>query len=350
MKKYQMVLTISCITMGLVTLGGCNHKEDKDIESPDSVTEQEASTEQETITEESPEQSEADTKEPGFAFKDVENYEFLFASGAGAWCTTLTINPDGTFEGLYHDSDMGDTGEGYPGGTRYSCRFTGTFTEPVPVNEYTYSFKIASIEYADEPGTEEILDGIKYIYSEVYGLDNAEEIYLYLPEALLAKLPEEYLGWIGQYDIADGSEDTLDCYGLYNVAMQEGFSSYEIEEDADISVEDELTSIEKQAAEIEDKIQNEALTQTQLNTLTGELYELWDMELNQIWGRLKDTLDEDTMEKLTEEERDWISNKEQKVQEAGADYEGGSMQAMIENDKAAELTKDRVYELIKYLE
>lgn len=341
MKKYQTVLTISCITMGLLTLGGCNTKEEKNTESPDSVTEQETTTE-------NLEQGETDTEEPGFTFQDVENYEFIFASGAGAWCTTLTINPDGTFEGLYNDSDMGDAGEDYPGGTRYSCKFTGAFTEPIPVNEYTYSFQIASIEYEEEPGMEEILDGIKYIYSEPYGLDGAEDIYLYLPGASFAKLPEEYLGWV-HYEIADSSDDTLNCYGLYNVAMQEGFSSHEIEEDAGNSLDDELASVEEQAVELEDKIQKEALTQMELNTLTGELYKLWDTELNQIWSELKNTLDEDTMEKLTEEERNWISSKDEEVQEAGAQYEGGSMQAMVENEKAAELTKDRVYELIKYL-
>lgn len=335
-------MVISCITLGLVILGGCNTKEEKDPESPDSATEQE------TTTEENLEQSEADTEEPGFAFKDVENYEFSFASGAGAWCTTLTINPDGTFEGLYNDSDMGDVGEGYPGGTRHSCRFTGTFTEPVPVNEYTYSFKIASMEYEEEPGTEEILDGIKYIYSEPYGLDGAEDIYLYLPGASLAELPEEYLGWV-HYEIADSSGDTLSCYGLYNVAMQEGFSSYKIEKDTGNSPDDELASVEEQAAELENKMQKEPLTQMELNTLTEELYKLWDSELNQIWNQLKNSLDEDTMEELTEEERNWISGKEQIVQEAGAEYEGGSMQPMIENEKAAELTKNRVYELIKYL-
>lgn len=340
MKKYQAVWTISCITLGLVTLAGCNTKEE-DMESPGSVTEQQVPTEENLA------QSEADTEEPGFAFKDVENYEFSFASGAGAWCTTLTINPDGTFEGLYNDSDMGDTGEGYPGGIRHICSFTGAFTEPVLVNEYTYSFKIASIEYEEEPGTEEILDGIKYIYSEPYGLDGAEDIYLYLPGASLAELPEEYLGWVS-YEIADSSEDTLNCYGLYNVAMQEGFSSHKIE-DTGNSPDDELASVEDQAAELEKRIQKEALTQTELNTLTEELYKLWDTELNQIWSELKNSLDEDTMQKLTDEERNWISGKDKEVREAGAQYEGGSMQAMAENEKAAELTKNRVYELIKYL-
>lgn len=119
------------------------------------------------------------------------------------------------------------------------------------------------------------------------------------------------------------------------------------EKNDDTSTEKELVSVEEQAAALQNRIQNEDLTQTELNTLTAELYQLWDTELNQIWGRLKDTLDEETMKKLTEEERNWIIEKEQQVKEAGTQYEGGSMQSMVENQKAAELTKARVYELVE---
>lgn len=55
------------------------------------------------------------------------------------------------------------------------------------------------------------------------------------------------------------------------------------------------------------------------------------------------------MEQITAEEREWISYKESEIANAGAEAEGGSMQALLENDKGAELTKARVYELIEYL-
>ncbi len=119
------------------------------------------------------------------------------------------------------------------------------------------------------------------------------------------------------------------------------------EKNSDTSTEKELASVEEQAAALQNRIQNEELTQGELNTLTAELYQLWDTELNQIWGRLKDTLDEEAMKKLTEEERNWIIEKEQQVKEAGTEYEGGSMQSMVENQKAAELTKARIYELVE---
>ena len=45
------------------------------------------------------------------------------------------------------------------------------------------------------------------------------------------------------------------------------------------------------------------------------------------------------------EQREWIADKEETVKEAGAEYEGGSIQPLIEYTEAAEITKKRVYEL-----
>ena len=56
------------------------------------------------------------------------------------------------------------------------------------------------------------------------------------------------------------------------------------------------------------------------------------------------------MEALTIEEREWIEKKERAIREAGAKYEGGTLQPMEEALKGAELTKARVYELLEILE
>ena len=93
-------------------------------------------------------------------FEELKGNRLVFASGAGAWGTELQIAEDGSFQGQYHDSDMGSTGEGYPKGTRYFSEFTGQFSEPEKVNEYTYKMTINEIKYANEVGSEEILDEI----------------------------------------------------------------------------------------------------------------------------------------------------------------------------------------------
>ena len=115
-------------------------------------------------------------------------------------------------------------------------------------------------------------------------------------------------------------------------------------------IDAELAGIKAQSDEINDMLTNDlSLTQGDMNQLSAQMYKLWDDELNSIWGRLKDKLDDDTMSKLTEDERNWIADKEAKVKAAGADSEGGSLQPLLENSEAAELTQARVYYLAQYL-
>lgn len=115
-------------------------------------------------------------------------------------------------------------------------------------------------------------------------------------------------------------------------------------------IDAELAGIKAQSDEINDKLTNDlSLTQGDMNQLSAQMYKLWDDELNSIWGRLKDKLDDDTMSKLTEDERNWIADKEAKVKAARADSEGGSLQPLLENSEAAELTQARVYYLAQYL-
>ena len=134
----------------------------------------------------------------GFSFADVADREFYFSSGAGAWYTVLYIHEDGSFDGHYEDTNLGDMGDNY-NGTIYYSDFTGQFTEPEKVDDTTYRFRIQSIEYPLGFG-EEIKDGVRYSYTGEYGLDGAEELYMYLPGSELADLPESFLTWVGYYN------------------------------------------------------------------------------------------------------------------------------------------------------
>lgn len=362
MKFARKLLGMFVVILGIGALNGCGNDKNKDLSVPASESIENEKAETENITVEDTEEKEEienikeenvegqddtsiENTEELFSFVDISNHEFYFSSGAGGWCTVMYVHEDGTFEGNYHDSDMGDIGEGYPNGVMYYCDFNGKFTKPHRVNAYTYSIKIENINVEYEPGTEEIRDGICYRYSEPYGLDSADEIYIYLPETPVEELPEGYKSWV-YYGIPEES-DSLSFYGLYNVTPEYGFSGYEIE--ASYDVEKELERLEAEAKIINDKLQSGTLAQMELNQLSGELYNLWDDALNDIWGRLKETLDEEEMKALTQEEREWIAKKEKEVQASGAECEGGSLQPLIENDTAAELTRKRVYELAELL-
>ncbi|MCR5543468.1 MAG: zinc ribbon domain-containing protein [Eubacterium sp.] len=151
---------------------------------------------------------------------------FSFSSGAGAWGTSISIDKDGNFGGGYHDSDMGDIGDGYPNGTVYVSNFTGKFTNIKKIDDYTYEMELEECTTANTIGTEEIEDGIRYVYSEPYGISGGETFYLYLPGKPISELSEGFIGWaygvIG--DISNDSE--MKSYGLYNEEQDQGFFVY----------------------------------------------------------------------------------------------------------------------------
>ncbi len=217
--KTQLLFTTALLTLSLLTgCGGSGEPSSpggSSVGSASSGAEAAASSSSET-------KPGAQTAE--FSFSDISELEFWFGSGAGAWRTVLYVADDGSFEGLYTDSDMGSADTDYPNGTCYSSEFTGTFTAPKKVDEYTYSVEIQDLTLSKDPGTEEIRDGIKYLYSEPYGLDDAKELLFYLPGTPVKDLPEGYLSWARGY--GDAIEETLPFYGLYNVDGDQGFSSH----------------------------------------------------------------------------------------------------------------------------
>lgn len=292
-------------------------------------------------------------EEPTIQFSELSKYQFVFSSGVGAWQTILNINEDGTFKGFYSDSDMGDTGEGYPNGINYSSTFEGEFAAPKKVNDYTYSMSINSIKLEKEVGSEEIIEGIKYIYTKPYGIEDAKDIYIYTTQAPLIELPEGFRSWVGYMELSDKKEEYLPFYGLYNIESESGFSSYVIDQLEDdntaIDVTTGVEESEKQSDKLHNRLSSEDLNQQEMNLLAKDIYVLWDDELNHVWSYMKDTLDKETMNNLTSVQKEWIANKEAEIKKAGSEYEGGSMRPMIEYLKGAELTRDRIYEMIELL-
>ena len=183
---------------------------------------------------------------------------------------------------------------------QWNCKFTGRFAQPVQVNDYTYSMGIAEISYEKEAGTEEVIDGIQYYYTAPYGLEDAEESLVYLPGAPLGRTDVEW------------AEET--------------------------------------AAEYETKIlEDTSLSQGELNELSAQMFDLWDIQLNEVWAVLRQTLPQADMEALTAEELEWIAWKEEQLARTGEEAGGGSLAIMLQAQRAAELTRERVYVLLEYL-
>jgi uncharacterized protein YecT (DUF1311 family) len=161
-----------------------------------------------------------------FTFADLDGMFFDFSSGAGASSTSVEIFKDGTFEGYFVDSDGYPTGPGYPKGTRYICSFSGRFTSLKKTGAYEYSMKCDSLILETEAGTELIApeDGYKYIYTEPYGFDNADEFFVYLPGKRTEDLPDEFISWVSMPSSTNLRDtEILEFYGLYNAGGQQGF-------------------------------------------------------------------------------------------------------------------------------
>lgn len=275
-------------------------------------------------------------------FSQLKDLEFYFSSGAGGWRTVLHIDGSGGFSGTYSDSDMGGSGEDGIWGIQHRCDFTGQFTQPVRVNDYTYSVRIDEIAYEKEAGTEKVIDGTHYYYTDPYGLEDAEDILIYLPGAPLGQLPQEFRSWVGY---SENTRDELPFYALNNAVHQQGFSSYDRLE----SIRDSLEWMEDSAASIKTELTGGTLTQAEQEEWADSLAELWGGALDDLWGCLEQRLDPAELEPLAVEQTAWISWKEEQVTQAGAGLHEGYSQAAAEDMAAAELTRDRVYELLDWL-
>lgn len=287
-------------------------------------------------------------------FEDMARYGYSFSSGVGGWGTDLSINPDGTFSGSYSDSDMGSTGEGFPNGTLYYCEFNGRFSHPVYVDEYTYTTEIEELYYSDEPEKEKIEDdGVRYISSTAYGLDEAKTIYIYKPGKPYTELPEGYVWWVNAPTGGTIEEDRhgeMENYGIYNENADCGFISFQHDFNREDIIRIYKRDLEKH--EVNDtRFCEEAMDQFTMNMLCYDEFRMWDDLLNNMWSYLKKTLDEETMKTLTEEQRAWIKEKEETVSEESEKAGEGSMQYQIENGTAARITRERVEYLVrKYVE
>ena len=142
---------------------------------------------------------------------------FHFLSGAGGWETELYWNGDGSFFGIFEDADAGSLER---------CEFTGTVGALTRVNDLEYSTHITDLNY-DKPGETTTENGIFVTTAEPYGLDDADELRIYLPGYPVSKLPAGALNWIqSAEEFWDGkSPSILPFYVLYNVNGEQAFFS-----------------------------------------------------------------------------------------------------------------------------
>ena len=161
-------------------------------------------------------------------FAQFDGMTWSFCSGAGAWSTDLTIQPDGSFIGDYHDSDMGDTAETNPNGTVYICSFSGKMSLVEQVDENSWKLRVDELKTEKWTEPEYIDGGIRFVFTEPYGISEGDEILLYRPGTPVNNFTEEMQMWAHLFDL-ENTADKLDSWFLWSEKNNSGFVGYSYE-------------------------------------------------------------------------------------------------------------------------
>ena len=115
-------------------------------------------------------------------------------------------------------------------------------------------------------------------------------------------------------------------------------------------------SLQKELENIEKIIQKytplaeAAQTQGEMNTSSRWFFVIWDTELNNLWSRFSNSADQQTKEKILEEQRNWIAMKEEvTLLNLGSSEENGSIYPLLQNSFLEKITKNRAYFLANEL-
>ena len=161
-------------------------------------------------------------------FERLKGLEWTFSSGAGGWSTDMRILPDGSFSGEYHDSEMGETGEGYPDGTVYGCSFTGKMSLVEQVNENTWKIRVDELKTDETAEKESIANGIRFVLAPPYGLSEGDEMLLYRPGTPVEGFTEEMLFWAHLMEM-EGTPTELPTWFLSSEKNDSGFVAFQAE-------------------------------------------------------------------------------------------------------------------------
>lgn len=156
-------------------------------------------------------------------FETLSGMEWSFCSGVGGWSTDMHIEADGSFNGEFHDSEMGDCADEYPDGTVYFCSFSGRLSVIGQADENTWKIRVEKLE--KDEGKEAIDDGIRFVPADVYGLSEGDEMLLYRPGTPAGVLTEDMQLW-AHVNEQETSRTELENWFLSSEQNDSGFVGY----------------------------------------------------------------------------------------------------------------------------
>lgn len=84
-----------------------------------------------------------------------------------------------------------------------------------------------------------------------------------------------------------------------------------------------------------------------MKKVEGDIYDVWDGLLNEVYDTLETQLPPEEMDQLRKEQREWIDYRDNTAKEASLKYKGGTMEQLeyvrVENN----LTVERCFELVE---
>ena len=235
MQKRHLAATLAALAL-CAALGGCGDgQEAKETESGAEIS-VESSVISESSQDASPEpgaeEEEALSEEAAALFDAIQGWRFRLPAGSDG-SVYLVVDAKGNFSGSYHEEDQADAGEGYAKGTLRLSEFEGKFTDVTKVTDCVYEVKVSDLTYLQTPGDVKTEGDVRYVYTEGYGIADAESLQIFLPGARIAKLPEKYAARIKsqQFTVsANGVTYTdvpaeLPFCGMFNQETEECFTS-----------------------------------------------------------------------------------------------------------------------------
>ena len=240
LKRSMLFAAAAAMVISLAACGGSGREEPAQTQAsaetmaaPETQTAAQPQTQGSAETQALPAESAAETQQaPSGAasgtavFPEAAAGWDSFSSGAGGWGTELTLNADGTFEGHFHDSEMGDVGDEYPNGSMYFCDFTGRFGNVRQDDDTTWSMTLEELNVTS--GFEYdayIEDGVRWVPATPYGMEAepGTTFYLYAPDHSAEGFGEEFLMWIQPWWYEDPRPATFGMYVIHNTTGDYGF-------------------------------------------------------------------------------------------------------------------------------
>lgn len=146
---------------------------------------------------------------------------------------------------------------------------------------------------------------------------------------------------IEQEEITAESTETNQTNGQEETASHAG----------EISIKEEYLQKLSDAKAKADQLKETDSSTYALKKVANDKWEIWDELLNEIYGVLQEQLPQDEMDRLREEQREWIKYRDETALEASQKFKGGTQEHLEYVMVLAQLTEERCYELVEdYLE